>query len=325
MATIIDDTPQNTPDVPTPGEKGTVLIGGGTGFIGTHLSAHLTRLGYQVRHLSRTPKPGGKYLTFKWDAYANELDPAALNNVDYVINLAGAGIADQRWTTKRKEEIIKSRTETTALLARSIAKLTTKPKRYLSASAIGWYGDRGDEVLTESEPPRAGFLSRSTMLWEASTKQIEEQGVPVFINRTGIVLHPKDGALNKMLLPLKAGTSTYFGNGQQYFSWIHIEDIIRVYSHAIMHDLAGVYNGVAPNPVRSKQFAKALGPATGKAAVVVPAPAFALKVAMGEMSHTVLDSAYVSSHKLEETGFVFMHPELSQALVDLLRGAAVTP
>ena len=324
MSTIIESTSPTPSDPITPGSKGTVLIGGGTGFIGTHLSAHLTRLGFAVRHLSRSPQPGGRYLTFKWDATSNEIDPAALKDVDYVINLAGAGIADERWSAKRKEVIIKSRTETTALLARNIAKMATKPKLYLSASAIGWYGNRGEDVLSEAEPPRAGFLSRSTMLWEASTKMIEEQGVPVFINRTGIVLHPDQGALNKMLLPLKAGTSTYFGDGRQYFSWIHIEDIIRVYSHAIMEHLSGIFNGVAPNPVRSKQFAEALGPAMGKSALVIPAPAFALKVAMGEMSHTVLDSAYVSSQKLEDTGFVFMHPELSQALFDLLRGAPVT-
>ena len=324
MATIIqENNPSPTPNVATPGGKGTVVIGGGTGFIGSHLSRHLTNIGYQVRHLSRDPKPGGKYLTFKWDTETGDIDQAALYGADYVINLAGAGIADKRWTAKRKQVIIKSRTETTALLAKGIAKMDVKPKLYLSASAIGYYGNRGDDVVTEHDGPRAGFLSRSCILWEDSTNLIATQGVPVFINRTGVVLHPKNGALSKMLLPLKAGTSTYFGSGMQYFSWIHIEDIIRVYSHAIEHNLVGVYNGVAPNPVRNKDFAKALGPAAGKKALVIPAPEIALKMAMGEMSHTVLDSAYVSSEKLQETGFAFMHPELSQALIDLLRGAGV--
>ncbi|NJC25827.1 TIGR01777 family oxidoreductase [Neolewinella antarctica] len=317
MATIIqENTPSPTP--PAPNHKGTVLIGGGSGFIGSHLSRHLTNIGYQVRILSRSPQPGGRYLTFKWDTETGELDPAALRDVDYVINLAGAGIADKRWTTKRKDVIIKSRTETTALLARGIAAMERKPKLYLSASAVGYYGDRADEVLTELDAPRSGFLSRSCILWEEATKMVADQGVPVFINRTGIVLHPEGGALEKMVLPLKVGTSTYFGSGQQYYSWIHLQDIIRTYSHAIEHKLTGVYNGVAPTPVRNKIFAEMLAPAAGKKALVIPAPAFALKLAMGEMSHTVLDSAYVSSEKLAETGFVFMHPELSQALMDLL-------
>jgi len=311
MATIIDK--------PSGAEhKGIVVIGGGTGFIGSHLSRHLTHLGYQVRILSRDPHPGGKYLTFKWDTDTNYLDPAALRDADYVINLAGAGIADKKWTAKRKQVIIRSRTETTALLANGIAKMPVKPKLYLSASAVGFYGDRGEEVLTEHDGPRSGFLSRSCIIWEESVQLIADQGVPTFINRTGIVLHPDSGALETMLLPLKGGISTYFGDGQQYYSWIHLEDIIRVYSHAIMNQLSGVYNGVAPNPVRSKQLAQSLAPARGKKALVVPAPKFALKMAMGEMSHTVLDSAYVSSEKIQESGFVFMHPELSQALVDLM-------
>ncbi len=308
MATIVNST------------KGTVLIGGGSGFIGSALSRHLAAIGYGVRHLSRTPSADDPYATYKWDTETMSLDPAALEGVDYVINLAGAGIADKRWTNDRKQVIIKSRTATTALLATAIATATTKPKLYLSASAVGYYGDREDEILTENSEPRNGFLSRSCILWEGATKAISEQGVPVFINRTGIVLHPDGGALQKMVLPLKAYVSNYFGSGRQYYSWIHLEDIIRVYSHAIENNLTGVYNGVAPAPVRNIDFARTLGPAAGKSkAAVIPVPEFALKMAFGEMSHTILDSAYVTSEKLEETGFAFMHPELSQALIDLLR------
>ncbi|OAV42774.1 TIGR01777 family oxidoreductase [Lewinella sp. 4G2] len=300
-------------------QKGIVLIGGGTGFIGSHLANHLADEGHQVRILTRSPKMGGRHLQFEWDTKKDYLDPAALKDVDYVINLAGAGIADKRWTAKRKKVIIESRTQTTALLAKGISKMAVKPKLYLSASAVGYYGDRGEELLTEHDGPRSGFLSRSCIAWEESTNLVAEQGVPVFINRTGIVLHPDGGALEKMLLPLHAFTSTYFGDGQQYYSWIHLEDIVRIYSFAIDNQLTGIYNGVAPGPVRNKQLAAAIGPAMGKAAVVIPAPAFAMKLAMGEMSHTVLDSAKVSSKKIEEAGFRFAHPELSQALIDLLR------
>lgn len=261
---------------------------------------------------------GGKYLSFKWDLKTETIDPAALVDADYIINLAGAGIADGRWTNSRKQVIINSRTGTTALLAKGIAACPTKPKLYLSASAIGYYGDRGEEWMAEGAEPGTGFLSRSTILWEQATEQIAQLGIPVFINRTGIVLHPGGGALQKMLLPLMAATSTYFGDGQQFYSWIHMEDIVRSYAFAIEQQLVGTYNAVAPTPVRNKYLAKALGPAAGKRALVLPAPEFAMKIALGEMSHTVLDSARVSSDKLQEAGFRFHFPELSQALVHLL-------
>ena len=296
----------------------TVLIGGGSGFVGMHLSRRLRQEGYDVRHLSRSQRPNAEFTTYRWDVRAQTVDDAAFRDVSYLINLTGAGIADERWTDERKQVIIQSRTESTRLLARSIERLDLRPKLYLSASAIGYYGDRGETLLTETDAPGTGFLSESTVLWEQSVEEVSKLGVPVFINRTGIVLHPEDGALEKMLLPLKVRTSTYFGDGQQYFSWVHIEDIVSVYTYALKQGLTGVYNGTAPNPVRNKHFAEALGPALGKSALVLPAPVPALKMAMGEMSRTVLDSTRCSAAKLEGTGFRFAYPELSQALEQLL-------
>jgi len=297
----------------------TILIGGGTGFIGMHLSRRLRELGHTVRHLSRSARPTAEFPTFQWDIPAATIDDAALEDVDYVINLAGAGIADGRWTAKRKRLIINSRTQSTSLLASAFARLGVKPKLYLSASAVGFYGDRGEEVLTEEAKPGQGFLSESCILWEESVEEVAKLGIPVFINRTGIVLHPEAGALQKMLIPLNFWTSTYFGHGQQFYSWIHIDDLIEIYVHAIQQELTGIYNGVAPHPERNKPFAAAIGPAMGKTALTIPAPAFALKIALGEMSHTVLDSARCSAEKLEGTGFSFRHPELGGALKDLLR------
>ena len=296
----------------------TVVIGGGTGFIGMHLSRRLQRAGYAVRHLSRTPDPEAVFPAYHWDVQAQTIDPAALRDVDYVVNLAGAGIADERWTDARKQTIIRSRTESTRLLARAIADLPSPPARYLSASAIGYYGDRGDEWLTESDVPGDGFLSESCVAWERSVEAVSELGVPTFINRTGIVLHPEEGALQKMLLPLKVWTSPYFGDGQQYYSWIHIEDLVGIYAFALEQELTGVYNGCAPHPVRNKYFAEALGPALGKKTISVPAPVAALEVALGEMRHTVTDSARCSAAKIMDAGYRFSYPELSQALEQLL-------
>lgn len=286
--------------------------------MGMHLSRRLRRDGYAVRHLSRSKRPNAEFPTFQWDVMAGTAEDEAFTGVDYVINLTGAGIADERWTEARKQVIISSRTQSTQLLARSLERLDVRPKLYISASAIGYYGDRGEQLLTEQDRPGTGFLSESCVAWEQSTEAIAQLGIPLCINRTGIVLHPEAGALQKMLLPLKVWTSTYFGDGQQYYSWIHIEDIVSVYAHMLQHTLTGVYNGTAPNPVRNKQFAEALGPAINKKAVVLPAPVPALKVALGEMSHTVLDSARCSAAKIEATGFRFAYPELSQALEQLL-------
>ncbi|MEM9258626.1 MAG: NAD-dependent epimerase/dehydratase family protein, partial [Bacteroidota bacterium] len=199
----------------------TILIGGGTGFVGSHLSRRLRDLGHEVRHLSRRVRPDAEFATYQWDVTAQTIDDAAFSEVDYVINLAGAGIADGRWTDKRKQLIIDSRTGSTNLLASTFSRLNLQPKLYLSASAVGFYGDRGETTLTETAEPGTGFLSKSCILWEESTKKVENLGIPIFINRTGIVLHPKAGALQKMLIPLNFWVSTYFGNGQQYYSWIH--------------------------------------------------------------------------------------------------------
>jgi uncharacterized protein (TIGR01777 family) len=296
----------------------TILIGGGTGFIGKHLSRALTADGHEVRHLSRSEKPNSEFKTFVWNVGKQTIDDAAFADVDYVVNLAGEGIVGARWTDKQKKTIISSRTDSTLLLGKSLVRLGIKPKLYLSSAAIGYYGDRGNELLTEEAPPGDGFLSESCVAWEQSVHEVEAMGFPIFINRTGLVLHPDEGALEKMLISLNVRVSSYFGDGSQYYSWIHVDDLVGTFVHAIKHNLAGTYNCVAPNPVTNKALAAAIGPAMGVSALVVPAPAFAMKLAMGEMSHTVLDSVRASSAKMEQTGYVFKFPEVDGALRDLL-------
>lgn len=295
-----------------------VLIGGGTGFVGGFLSRALRRAGHQVAHLSRTRNLNAEFPAHHWDIAKGEIDAEAVGRADYVINLAGAGIADARWTDSRKRIIIDSRVESTRLLARTFAELDHRPKLYLSASAIGYYGDSGEPIVDENSPPGDGFLSESCVAWEQSTAAVSELGIPVFINRTGLVLHPDGGALQKMLIPLGFFNSTYFGDGQQWYSWIHMDDIVGIYLHAIEQNLTGVYNGVAPKPARNKTLAQALPEAAGKTAVVTPAPAFVLKLAFGEMSHTILDSCRVSAEKTQAAGYDFKYPELMPALEDLL-------
>lgn len=300
----------------------TVLIAGGTGLIGTRLSEMLTADGHEVRHLSRSVGTKAPYPTFRWDVERGTYDAAAFQGVTHIVNLAGAGIADGRWTDQRKALIISSRTESTHLLRRAIAAHGSTVRAYLAGSAIGYYGDRGEQWLHETDAPGQGFLSDSTKQWEAAIAKIPtELQLPTLVVRTGIVLSAQGGALPKMLLPLHLFTSTYFGDGQQWYSWIHIDDICRIFLRGVTDDgFRGTYNGVAPQPARNKTLAQALITATEKPALLTPAPAFALKIALGEMSHTVLDSCRVSADQLTASGFTFQFPELLPALRDVLAG-----
>jgi hypothetical protein len=298
----------------------TVLLGGGTGLIGSRLSAILTKHGYEVIHLSRSKRPNSEYPTFQWDVEQGTIDDEAVTRADYVINLAGAGIADKPWTSARKKIIIDSRVHSTQLLMEAFERTGHTPKAYLSSSAIGYYGDRGEEHLSETDSPGSGFLSESTMAWENSVKKIADKGIRTVIVRTGIVLSTKGGALEKMILPMKFGMATYFGNGRQWYSWIHLDDICAIFRFLMEKESAsGIYNGVAPNPARNKELVQALKAAYPGGSILLPAPSFALKLALGEMSHAVLDSSRVSAEKIENQGYEFMYPELRPALDDLIQ------
>jgi len=299
----------------------TVLIGGGTGLVGTRLSQLLHERGDEVRILSRSPRDISDYPAFAWDAEAMTIDSAALEGVTHVVNLAGAGIADARWTTERKRLIIDSRTQTTALLSTAIREHGEGIRAYISASAIGYYGNSGEKWVSESSNAGQGFLSESTQAWEAAVSALAgNTGVRTCMVRTGIALSPEGGALAEMLKPTRLGVSGYFGSGHQWYSWIHLDDICRVYMSAIDDEAyEGPLNAVASVPVRNKALAKALASALPHAALVMPVPAFGLKLAFGEMSHTILDSCRVSSTRLVDTlGFDFEWPEISAALRDLL-------
>ena len=296
-----------------------ILIAGGSGLIGTRLSDMLSEGGYEVYHLSRRKKDDSKYKSFVWDIDAGMIEEEAITQADYIINLAGAGIADKPWTRARKKLIIDSRVEGTRLLKSYIEKLEVKPKAYISSTAIGYYGDRAEALLSEEAEPGEGFLSESTMAWEKSISEVATLGVRTVGIRIGIVLSTRGGALEKMLLPLKFGLATYFGNGKQWYSWIHIDDIASIFHFAVKNEnLNGFYNGVSPRPSRNKDLTAALQKASGKPSALLPAPALALRLGLGEMADAVLYSTKVSANKIEEAGFQFKYPELVEALKDLL-------
>jgi uncharacterized protein (TIGR01777 family) len=297
-----------------------VLIAGGTGLVGTRLSQLLTEQGYQVAILSRRAQPNLPYRVFQWDVVNGQIDPEAVRFADYVINLAGAGIADKPWTDDRKKLIIDSRVDSTRLLLRAFQEHDAKPEAYLSSAAIGYYGDRADELLTEDAAPGDGFLSESCQAWEGAIQEVADAGIRTVSFRVGIVMSTQGGALEKMVIPFHFFLGTYFGDGQQWYSWVHIDDISRMFIAGIENpEMQGTYNGVAPNPERNKPLTRLLGQARGWPFLLVPAPAFILRLVLGEMADTILGSSRVSADKITAAGFQFLYPDLGEALRDLLQ------
>lgn len=298
----------------------TVLIGGGTGLVGARLSLMLEEKGYKVLHLSRRQNLSARFPAYAWDPLKGTIDMEALGKADVIINLAGAGIADARWTEKRKQLIIDSRVKSTRLLKTGIQKCGARPEAFISAAAVGFYGDRGEEILTEASAPGNGFLSESCVEWEkAIAEPVVEQLRTVWL-RIGIVLSAKGGALEKILIPVRFGIGGYFGDGRQWYSWIHLDDLCRMFIYALENkELEGVFNAVAPAPVRNKDLVIATGTALGKSLLMIPGPEFAMRLAMGEMADTIFSSTRVSADKIRQTGFSFNFPELLPAISDLVK------
>lgn len=297
----------------------TVLLSGASGFIGSRLARALTADGHRVVALSRRAASPDN---IHWDPGSNQLDATRLEALapDVVFNLAGEPIA-QRWTAERRQAIRASRVNGTSLLAQTLARVRQRPRVMVSGSAIGYYGaHRGDELLTESSSAGRDFLAVTTADWEAATVAARDAGIRVVLPRTGIVLSPDGGALQRMLPPFEMGGGGRLGDGQQWMSWISMEDTIRALRFLMDSDrLAGPVNCVAPNPVRNADFAAALGQVLHRPAVV-PVPAFALRLLFGTMAdHTILASQRVAPEKLAGAGFEFRHPRLDEALRSELR------
>ena len=299
-----------------------ILIAGGTGLLGRHLSKLLRERGHKVFHLSRQPNPNAMFPAYKWDLEKRYADEKALEKADCIINLAGAGIADGRWTAARKKIIVGSRVASTQLLQSFIEKKKTPATACLSASAIGYYGNRGERWVSETDPPgdtRSAFLPAVVTAWEDAIDNVAHTGIRTVVFRIGIVLSTKGGALPKMLFPFRFFTGAWFGTGNMYYSWIHIDDLARMFIHAIENEnLRGCYNAVAPNPATNKEIVLACKKALRRPALLFPVPVPVLRLAMGEMADMVLHSTRASSGKIEKTGFHFHFPELLPAINDLL-------
>lgn len=295
-----------------------VLITGGTGLIGTRLAEMLIDSGYEVALLSREPTKSSHFRSFRWDPRASTIDEAAVPYADYLVNLAGASVSDGKWTDERKRDIMTSRLGGLALLHRALARPGHHVHACISASAIGLYGDAGDRLLDEETPPAVpthDFLADVSHQWELAAAPIAELGIRTVIPRIGVVLSTAGGALPQIARPVKLGAGAALGSGRQYMSWIHLDDLCRLFI-AMLEDPAwhGTYNAVAPNPVTNQQFTEVLAQVLHRRLLLPKVPAFGLKLAMGEMSDIVLASQRVSARKVLAQGFTFEYPELRGAL-----------
>jgi hypothetical protein len=293
-----------------------IVISGASGLIGTQLVAKLSQGGHEViRLVRRSPKSG----EIQWNPKSGTLDAAALEGADAVIHLSGAGIGDKRWTAGYRKEILDSRTDTTALLAKTIASLSRKPSVFLSGSAIGIYGARNDEQLTEVSTHGTGFLAEVCEQWEAAAKPAVDAGVRTVYLRTGIVLSPKGGALKKLLPLFKLGVGGKFGNGRQWQSWISIDDEIGAIEYLLTANVSGAVNLTAPNPVTNAEFTKVLASVLKRPAIV-PVPTFAPKILLGgELADALLFTGQrVIPAALNASGYTFKHTTLESALRSLL-------
>jgi uncharacterized protein len=295
-----------------------ILITGSSGLIGSALIPFLTGQGHQVVRLVRRAVAPGEDVAV-WDPAAGKLETSALERTDAVVNLAGESINALRWSEERKERMRSSRVHGTRLLSESLARLSVLPRMLVSASAVGFYGSRGDEVLTEENPAGSDFLSQVCREWEAATEPARQKGIRVVNLRIGMVLSAKGGALPAMLPAFKAGVGGKLGDGRQFVSWIAIDDLTRAISHAIATgSLSGPVNAVSPNPVRNVEMTKALGRVLRRP-TFISMPAFAVRLIFGEMADALLlSSQRVEPRRLLASGFSFQFPDFETSLRHLL-------
>ncbi len=311
----------------------TVLITGGTGTVGKRLTQLLLLKGYNVNILSRAKQKAdsiqeqsaiGKLAYFNWDLTKNYIDPLAISSADFIVHLAGAGVADKRWTTQRKKEILLSRTQSCSLIVAALKEVPNKISAVISASAIGWYGpDKANQAnapFVETAASYKDFLGETCQLWEDAISPIAQLDKRLVILRTGIVLSNEGGALAEFKKPLLFKTAAILGNGQQMISWIHIDDLCDQYIFAIENQhMQGVFNAVAPNPVSNEKLTLTLAKKmAGSFFLKIHVPAFLLKIVLGEMSIEVLKSTTVSAQKIDAMGYQFSFPTIDTAIESLL-------
>ena len=291
----------------------TILITGATGLIGKRLVQELTAEGYSV--LKAVRRPARHDDEVRWIPERNDFDTTRLAGIHAVVHLAGANVAGQRWSDPYKQEIRESRVKGTRLIAQALAGLDDKPRVLVCASAIGYYGDRGDELLTEDSPPGKGFLPEVCTAWEDSCQAARDAGIRTVNTRIGVVLSKNGGALKSMLLPFKLGLGGVVGKGTQYISWMEIDDIARALRFVLETEtISGPVNLVAPHPATNREFTKVLGTVLGRP-TIVPMPEFITRLLLGEMGEELLlSSTRVKPEKLQQAGFAWQYPQLEPAL-----------
>ncbi|NML20759.1 TIGR01777 family protein [Pseudoflavitalea sp. G-6-1-2] len=305
----------------------TILISGGTGLLGSALTEMLTAKGYSVIILTRKARPSHGAVSYaEWDPAAGTIDLNAVQQADHIVHLAGANVADKRWTKKRKKEIVDSRVQSGELIAQTLQSHPNKVKSVISTSGIGWYGDdkirpKEKNMFTEEDPADTEYLGETCRQWELSLKPVTAAGKRLVILRTGIVLSKAGGALPSFVKPIRMGIAAILGNGRQMISWIHIDDITRLFLYAIEQEsMQGIYNAVSPQPVTNEHLVQGIAKKIkGKFCIEVNVPSFLLKLVLGELSVEVLKSATVSSGKVTRQGFQFLYPSMSVALENLLK------
>jgi len=294
-----------------------ILITGGTGLIGRHLIPRLLELGHGVIVVTRSPEKARQQLDARVELWKGLNEHSTLDGIDAVINLAGEPIADKRWTEDQKQRLCNSRWHITQKLVELFAASAQPPRVLISGSAAGYYGDLGEVVVTEEEPPHNEFTHKLCARWEQIACDAQSENTRVCLLRTGVVLAPKGGILGKMVPPFKLGLGGPIGTGRQYLAWIHIDDMVNGIIWLLDNDLRGPFNMVSPYPVRNEQFAHALGHALHRPAVL-RAPAAAVRLLMGESSVLVLGGQRALPKRLEESGFGFRWYDLEEALGDVL-------
>ena len=289
-----------------------IAIGGASGLIGTALTRHLTSQGHQVLRLVRRPARDASEVG--WNPNAGVVDAAALEGIDGAVNLSGTTIARWPWTGGHRRRVLESRTRSTALLARTLASLTPLPSVFVSLSAIGYYGDRGSEILTETSGGGTGFLAEVCRAWESAADPAAAAGIRLVIPRLGVVLSGDGGMLPVLATPFRLGLGGPVGSGRQYISWISIDDLVQVIALLIeRNDRSGPWNVVAPQPVPQAEFARTLGHVLHRPAIL-PFPELAARFLLGGLADLLLDSQRVEPARLLSSGFTFRHPTLETAL-----------
>jgi uncharacterized protein (TIGR01777 family) len=303
---------------PDQNKKHTILITGASGLIGPKLIRNLLEKGHSVSVLSRNPHKIKGVQVFKWDIDNQTIDNESLNGVDTIIHLAGAGIADERWTKARKQLIIDSRVLSTQLLYRAIEETKAPIKTIISASAVGFYGDRADEILTESSSNGTGFLADCCRQWENAVDEGQKFGVRLVKFRIGLVLAKQGGALAKLETPVSLFLGAPLGSGKQWMPWIHVKDLLALFEKAIENPIfEGTFNACSPIPVTNFEFTKILAKTLFRPVWPIKVPKFVLKAVLGEMSQVILISNHTSSQKLINTGFKFRYAGLDEALKEI--------